>query len=51
MAHKKPFLPEKNCPVCNKPFAWRKKWQRDWSAVIYCSERCRRNVKSKEGQN
>ncbi|HBW99235.1 MAG TPA: DUF2256 domain-containing protein, partial [Pseudoalteromonas sp.] len=31
------------CPVCNKPFAWRKKWQRDWDNVIYCSERCKRN--------
>ncbi|TMP65225.1 DUF2256 domain-containing protein, partial [Pseudoalteromonas sp. S1609] len=25
MAHKKLTLPEKICPVCNKPFAWRKK--------------------------
>ncbi|MGR5388017.1 DUF2256 domain-containing protein [Vibrio crassostreae] len=41
--HKKPHLPTKRCPVCQKPFAWRKKWQRCWDAVIYCSERCRRN--------
>lgn len=42
MAHRKPHLPSKTCPVCQRPFAWRKKWARDWDAVIYCSERCRR---------
>ncbi|PXX93864.1 DUF2256 domain-containing protein [Marinobacter vulgaris] len=40
--HKKPHLPEKTCPVCECPFAWRKKWARDWPNVRYCSERCRR---------
>ncbi|KAA1151237.1 MULTISPECIES: DUF2256 domain-containing protein [Pseudoalteromonas] len=43
MAHKKLNLPQKICPICNKPFTWRKKWQRDWDNVIFCSERCRRN--------
>ncbi|MBH0062224.1 DUF2256 domain-containing protein [Pseudoalteromonas sp. NZS71] len=43
MAHKKLNLPQKICPTCNKPFTWRKKWQRDWDNVIYCSERCKRN--------
>ncbi|MGO3424027.1 DUF2256 domain-containing protein [Pseudoalteromonas sp. HL-AS1] len=43
MAHKKLNLPQKKCPICNKPFTWRKKWQRDWDNVIFCSERCRRN--------
>ncbi|EGI74877.1 MULTISPECIES: DUF2256 domain-containing protein [Pseudoalteromonas] len=43
MAHKKLNLPQKICPICNKPFTWRKKWQRDWDNVIYCSERCKRN--------
>ncbi|NCP82676.1 MAG: DUF2256 domain-containing protein, partial [Rhodoferax sp.] len=23
--------------------AWRKKWERDWDNVKYCSERCRRS--------
>ncbi|MCK8121285.1 DUF2256 domain-containing protein [Pseudoalteromonas sp. 2CM32C] len=45
MAHKKLNLPQKICPICNKPFAWRKKWQRDWDNVIYCSDRCKRNKK------
>jgi len=35
-------LPSKTCPRCGRPFTWRKKWQRDWANVIYCSDRCRR---------
>ena len=31
----------KICPVCNRPFSWRKKWERDWENVIYCSKKCR----------
>ncbi|WP_116124907.1 DUF2256 domain-containing protein [Lewinella sp. IMCC34183] len=42
MAHRKPNLPEKVCPVCSRPFTWRKKWERVWDEVKYCSERCRR---------
>ena len=34
--------PSKVCPVCQRPFEWRKKWARDWDRVIYCSDRCRR---------
>ena len=33
-------LPEKICPVCQRPFSWRKKWARDWAQVKYCSKRC-----------
>ncbi|MCB0400411.1 MAG: DUF2256 domain-containing protein [Winogradskyella sp.] len=39
---KKQNLPTKLCPVCQKPFSWRKKWEKDWENVKYCSERCRR---------
>ncbi|GAA3703017.1 hypothetical protein GCM10022268_10920 [Sphingomonas cynarae] len=42
MTHSKPHLPTKICIVCQRPFAWRKKWARDWESVRYCSERCRR---------
>lgn len=35
-------LPAKVCAACARPFAWRKKWSRDWESVKYCSERCRR---------
>jgi len=38
---KKSELPSKICLNCGKPFAWRKKWERDWDRVKYCSERCR----------
>ena len=41
MAHRKPNLPEKICTACARPFAWRRKWARDWEAVRYCSEACR----------
>ena len=40
---KKAHLPEKTCPACGRPFAWRSKWARDREHVIYCSERCRRH--------
>ena len=39
MKHKE----KKICKVCKKPFSWRKKWERDWGNVLYCSERCKRN--------
>ena len=39
---KKSDLPTKTCPVCQRPFAWRKKWRDCWDEVRYCSERCRR---------
>jgi hypothetical protein len=39
---KKSELPSKPCAHCGLAFAWRKKWERDWDQVKYCSERCRR---------
>ncbi|MEO0819849.1 MAG: DUF2256 domain-containing protein [Pseudomonadota bacterium] len=42
---KKADLPSKICPVCDRPFAWRKKWEKVWDEVRYCSERCRRAAK------
>ena len=39
---KKQDLPNKICPVCGRPFAWRKKWARHWDEVRYCSDACRR---------
>lgn len=39
---KKADLPHKVCVVCGLSFSWRRKWSRDWDAVKYCSERCRR---------
>lgn len=31
----------KICAACGRPFSWRKKWERDWEQVRYCSDRCR----------
>ncbi|MCZ8166498.1 MAG: DUF2256 domain-containing protein [Silanimonas sp.] len=28
--------------MCQRPFDWRKKWERDWDRVVYCSDACRR---------
>jgi len=41
-------LPVKVCPVCGRPFSWRKKWRRTWEQVRYCSDRCRRQKRSGE---
>ncbi|OQW88416.1 MAG: hypothetical protein BWK72_09110 [Rhodoferax ferrireducens] len=46
---KKSDLPSKTCPACGLPFGWRKKWERDWEQVVYCSERCRRSGSSTPG--
>ncbi|WP_235296054.1 DUF2256 domain-containing protein [Portibacter marinus] len=40
-------LPSKICPVCKLPFVWRKKWEKNWLNVKYCSEKCRRNKNSR----
>ncbi|MGL5446867.1 MAG: DUF2256 domain-containing protein [Rhabdaerophilum sp.] len=38
---KKADLPTKTCVTCGLPFAWRKKWEKVWQDVKYCSDRCR----------
>ncbi|MBC7388368.1 MAG: DUF2256 domain-containing protein [Opitutaceae bacterium] len=40
---KKQYLPTKICPVCKLSFSWRKKWEKNWEDVKYCSDRCRAN--------
>jgi hypothetical protein len=47
-AIRKEFLPEKICALCQRPFRWRKKWERDWEQVKYCSDRCRKEHKKKK---
>jgi hypothetical protein len=39
---KKQNLPSKVCHHCGRDFVWRKKWERDWENVLYCSEACRK---------
>ncbi len=38
---KKSDLPSKTCIVCTRPFVWRKKWEKVWDEVKYCSDKCR----------
>lgn len=38
---KKSDLPSKDCVVCGRPFVWRKKWEKVWEEVKYCSDACR----------
>jgi hypothetical protein len=34
--------PSKTCESCGRTIEWRKKWERDWDQVRYCSAACRR---------
>ncbi|WP_316763638.1 DUF2256 domain-containing protein [Pedobacter aquatilis] len=42
-AVKKENLRSKICANCEKPFTWRKKWEKVWLEVKYCSAKCRSN--------
>jgi len=47
MAHRastaKDRVPEpKTCVSCGRTIEWRRKWERDWDDVRYCSDACRR---------
>ena len=37
---KKENLHWKVCVVCNRPYNWRKKWERCWDEVTTCSKAC-----------
>ena len=45
-----PPLPTKPCTLCGRIIAWRKKWERDWDQVKFCSDACRRASKSNDQQ-
>lgn len=32
----------KHCAICGRVITWRKKWERDWASVRYCSKSCRK---------
>lgn len=40
---KKSDLPQKICLTCQRPFTWRKKWEKVWDEVKYCSDKCRKH--------
>ncbi|MGI9158473.1 MAG: DUF2256 domain-containing protein [Saprospiraceae bacterium] len=41
MAYSKKNYPTKICKTCGRPFSWRKKWEKVWDDVKYCSQRCK----------
>ncbi|MEO3407539.1 DUF2256 domain-containing protein [Mucilaginibacter sp. CAU 1740] len=43
---KKTDLPQKSCAACGRAFSWRKKWEKDWNEVKYCSDKCRQQKKN-----
>ena len=32
---------DKLCKTCGRTFSWRKRWEKDWDIVKYCSDACR----------
>lgn len=34
---------DKICQSCGRKMSFRKKWEKNWSEVKYCSDECRRN--------
>ena len=45
---KKENLPTKVCVTCDRPFTWRKKWEKCWDEVSTCSKSC--NAKRKKAK-
>jgi hypothetical protein len=44
-------LPSKMCVICDRPFTWRKKWERSWDEVTTCSRSCNSKRKTKINSN
>ena len=40
--------PDKTCAACGRRIEWRKKWERCWDEVKFCSDACRRTKPSGE---
>lgn len=40
----------KTCASCGRTIEWRKKWERDWDSVRYCSTACRRRRTSPQDE-
>ncbi|WP_082537134.1 MULTISPECIES: DUF2256 domain-containing protein [unclassified Aureimonas] len=41
-------LPVKTCVQCGRPMVWRKKWEKTWEEVKFCSDRCRNESKTRK---
>ena len=33
--------PDKTCATCGRTITWRKKWEREWENIKFCSDACR----------
>ena len=42
--------PDKSCATCGRTIAWRKKWERDWENIRFCSDACRTHKPSSTDQ-
>ncbi len=42
--------PPKSCVTCGRTITWRKKWERDWDNVKFCSDGCRSNKPGSQDQ-
>lgn len=38
-----PGVSEKTCKTCGRRITWRKKWERCWDEIKYCSDKCRKS--------
>lgn len=43
----KAFLPSKVCAACGREMTWRKSWAKNWEAIKYCSDACRKQKPTK----
>ncbi len=46
----KSSLPSKPCAVCGRTMTWRRAWARNWDAVLYCSDPCRKKRSHRAGE-
>ena len=42
-------VPSKPCATCGRTITWRKKWERDWEQVRFCSDACRAHKPGEQG--
>ncbi|TAE77469.1 MAG: DUF2256 and DUF3253 domain-containing protein [Verrucomicrobia bacterium] len=40
---------EKSCVTCGRRITWRKKWERCWDEVRFCSDACRKSKPGDDG--
>ncbi|KAH7419888.1 hypothetical protein BKA64DRAFT_651929 [Cadophora sp. MPI-SDFR-AT-0126] len=38
-----PLTAIKICATCGRKISWRKKWEKNWDAITYCSNSCRKH--------